>query len=282
MTTDDYPKETGFSFLSPDGEVLFEKEVGSMKEKNTEYSASICDLEPGSYELKVEDGFGGICCSEGEGKYVVDIDGRVILVGGRLRDKVVSHEIIVGFNPEMSDTDVAFHNAHNTRRKEFHESQGVLYRPMAWSPALAASALKWVTENAPTCTDTPEGGNYGQNIASQRLSNPADFKPPVNAVGWWSDKYGADSTWPQNMKMTAVNWRSALYVGCASVITEIENSDPPRYCQLTNCRYARTTNCDANADNWLSSVLDDNAPPCGVLCPEADESGAIVEGACHA
>jgi hypothetical protein len=258
-----------------------------MKEQNTEYPANICDLEPGSYELVVEDDWGGQCCLEGEGKYVVDIDGQVILVGGRFptfQTKIVSHEIIVGFNPEMSDTDVAFHNAHNTRRKEFHESQGVSFRPMAWSPALAASALKWVTENAPTCTDTPQkGANYGQNIASQRLSNPADFKPPVNAVGWWSDKYGADSTWPQNMQMTAVNWRSALYVGCGTAVAEIEDSDPPRYCQLTSCRYSRSPNCEVDAGTWLQQTLDENEMLCGgVLCPEADESGAIVEGACHA
>ena len=78
----------------------------------------------------------------------------------------------------------------------------------------------------------------------------------------------------------AILWRSALYVGCATEVSRIEDRD--EYCQVTNCRYVRTTNCGVKKDNWVVSVIDDNGSLCNtVFCPGAGENGNIVEGACH-
>eukprot|EP00984_Skeletonema_dohrnii_P006996 scaffold2488_cov78-Skeletonema_dohrnii-CCMP3373.AAC.1 len=55
--------------------------------------------------------------AEGNGSYVVDIDGQVILVGGRFRTEEISHEILVGVEAIMSEADHGFLDAHNSRRQ---------------------------------------------------------------------------------------------------------------------------------------------------------------------
>jgi hypothetical protein len=255
-----------------------------MTEANTVYPASICDLEPGEYEFVVTDGFGdGICCTDGNtGKYTVDIDGQVVLVGGRFKSNEVRHGITVGYNANMSEQDQSFLDAHNQRRQKFHELKGVSYRPMAWSPDLAAGASKFVDEAVKTCTTKNAGGPFGFNIANEVIANESLQKPPQNAVTWWaSDKwYGDNSTYPANQQFTAVVWRSALYVGCASKTAQMDNST--KWCQITQCRYARTTNCGVDSTNWVNITLDDDPIVCsGFYCPEADANGTLFEGHCH-
>ena len=288
FTSDNYPKDNGFTFQSNDkdtGEVLIllkEKE-GFMKDSQTEYPPfQICDLSAGSYELVVTDVGGDGMTLRGNGSYVVAIDDTVVLVGGRFTGvNEISHEIAVGFDANMSETDEAFLLAHNKRRKNFHESQGVSYRPMAWSAELAKGASAWAKETAKTCNVELESGKYGQNAASRILTSSSDAHSPEDIVGWWAPENLGEEATPYDNKLTAVFWRSALYAGCASEVAQIENSN--KFCQVATCRYVRTTNCGVNSATWLDFVLDENARLCNsVLCPGADENGDIVEGACHA
>jgi hypothetical protein len=255
-----------------------------MTERDTSYTANICDLLPGSYDFVITDGFGdGICCTDGNtGKYVVDINGHVILVGGRFKAKNVTHGIIVGYNANLTDKDQAFLDAHNERRKKYHELKGVSYRPMAWSPDLAAGASKYVDEAVKTCVIAPQGGPYGFNIANEVLDNEGLEKVPGNAVNIWAgDKWYSDnSTYPENLSFTAVVWRSALYVGCATKTAQMENST--KWCQFTLCRYARTPNCGVDKSDWITPTLDENPLFCnGMLCPETSTDGTLFDGHCH-
>ncbi|KAK1735054.1 hypothetical protein QTG54_014120 [Skeletonema marinoi] len=112
-----FPKDNGDKFLSTkSGEVLYEEEAGFMKERETEYLRQFCNLARGSYTLVVTDSGAGMF-AEGNGSYVVDIDGQVILVGGRFRTEETSHEILVGVDAIMSETDQGFLEAHNSRRR---------------------------------------------------------------------------------------------------------------------------------------------------------------------
>ena len=285
-----YPEDNGFSFLSKDsGVILLQEEVGFMTESQTEYTSQICALVPGIYTLVVTDEGSDGMFADGKGSFVVDINGTVVLVGGRFRKGEISHDINVGYDSSsMSGTDQAFLDAHNSRRKEFHESQGVTFRPMAWSPELAAGASAWAKKGAKMCsTDNIETGPFGQNFASQKLVRPDVARLPEDIMGWWLNTFDPEqSTWDRNLQPgSAVMWRSALYVGCAAEIEEIENCpDTERacYCQVTNCRYVRTTNCAVKNKNWLESVLDDNGTLCStVFCPGANSNGDIVEGYCH-
>ena len=255
-----------------------------MKLPQTEYTSQICDLSAGSYNLVVKDTGRDGMTLRGNGRYVVDIDSRVVLIGGRfIHLYEISHEIILGFDysNNMSETDQAFLVAHNSRRKKFHESQGVSFRPMAWSAELAAGASAWAKERAKICSnDEKEAGAFGQNVASQRLNSPDDAQSPEDIVAWWTPN-SVDETSQYNNQFTAVMWRSALYMGCATEVARIENSR--QYCQVTNCRYVRTTNCAVKKEEWLRMTLDENGHMCDtVFCPGSDENGGIIEGACHA
>lgn len=284
FTTDNYPRDNGFTFLSKEtGQLIYEQKTGSMKEPQTEYLQQFCDLSAGSYTLVVTDTGGDGITFRGGGSYVVDIDGRVVLVGGRMvQMNEISHEIVVGFNANMSKADQEFLDAHNSRRKKFHESQDVSFRPMAWSAELAAGASAWAKEKAKTCnTNEKESGAFGQNASAERLNSPDDALNPDEIIASWMNRFDPEQTWNNNqMAGSAILWRSALYVGCASEVARIEDRD--EYCQVTNCRYTRTTNCAVQQNNWIASVIDENGHMCDtVFCPGADENGSIVEGACH-
>jgi hypothetical protein len=284
FTTDNYPRDNGFTFLSKEtGQVIYEQKTGSMKQPQTEYFHQFCDLSAGSYTLVVTDTGGDGMIIRGDGSYVVDIDGRVVLVGGRMVGlNEITHEIDVGFNSIMNEADQGFLDAHNSRRMKFHESQDVSFRPMAWSAELAAGASAWAKEKAKTCNnDEKEKGKYGQNASAQRLNSLDEALNPDEIIASWMKNFDPEQPWNNNQFAGgAILWRSALYVGCATEVSRIEDRD--EYCQVTNCRYVRTTNCGVKKDNWVASVIDDNGSLCNtVFCPGADENGNIVEGACH-
>ena len=222
-----YPKDNGFTFLSTkSGEVIDEEKAGFMTKPQTEYLRKFCNLSPGSYTLVVTDTGGDGMYSDGKGSYVVDIDGRVVLVGGRMVGKnEITHGIDVGFNSIMSEADQGFLDAHNSRRKKFHESQDVSFRPMAWSAELAAGASAWAKEKAKTCVNSGlESGKYGQNSSFQRLPKPDVARTPKQIVNSWFNKFDPEqSVWNSNLQPgAAVLWRSALYVGCADVVEQID------------------------------------------------------------
>ena len=74
----------------------------------------------------------------------VFLDDREILNAQSFR-KMLSEVIKVGYNPtsEMTERDILYLEAHNTRRKEWHESNNVSYVPLVWSHQLAFEARIW-------------------------------------------------------------------------------------------------------------------------------------------
>jgi hypothetical protein len=86
----------------------------------------------------------GLCCAYGDGHVRVFLDDREILNAQSFR-KMMSEVIKVGYDPTsaMTERDILYLEAHNTRRKEWHESNNVSYVPLVWSHQLAFEARIW-------------------------------------------------------------------------------------------------------------------------------------------
>ena len=115
----------------------------------------------------------GFCCSNGsDGSYVVSVDDRELIRGGYYQDEI-SYDIIIGYNSEMSDRDTQWQEAHNSRRKTWHERHEKTYVPLLWSKELAEDASSWAQEllndcGIPGITHEPgvsEGENLSKNTA---------------------------------------------------------------------------------------------------------------------
>ena len=220
-------------------------------------------MTDGAYTLTVEDGFNGICCGEGNGQYSVRVNGEEIVYGGKFSNTTVSHDILVGFEPPMSDRDKEWLDAHNTRRKQFHEENKAEYLPLVWSPELAAAASNWADQILPTCKLEREPGvQEGENISLRTSVGPRDNENPEDILTRWSDnKMG--KPYPNNNSMTQVMWRATHYLGCADKFVENDNGS---YCYVSICRYARAGNCNVNKyDSWLTPTLLDRTE-CGPIC----------------
>jgi len=231
---------------------------------------TVC-VPQGKYKLTVEDPYGGMCCVSGEGYYSVSIGDSEILHGGSFKTTSISHDILVGFNPVLTDYEKEWLDGHNTRRESYHTSEGLTYRPLAWSPELAKSAEGWIDQLLPTClttsVSTQPGIPYGENIFKV-TSSVSQVKGPENVLQRWVDaKLAAGRGYPQNDDMTQVLWRSTSYVGCANK----DMASPEGYCNIFVCRYARAGNCgmslySANeGDNWKIPV-GLNYTKCGPDC----------------
>ena len=150
------------------------KEEEGFYVSNENYSTDH-SLAPGKYRLTLKDIFGDGFGTDGW--YKISLDGREIIRGDQFRFEI-SYDIVVGYNPEMSDRDEEWLVAHNGRRKIWHESHGKTYMPLLWSKELAENAASWAQElvkndcaikNEP---DIEEGENIAKNTY-QKL-DPAD------------------------------------------------------------------------------------------------------------
>lgn len=269
VNTDKYGQETGFYLTSngTDPKKLINKAVGSL-ESETKYSRQVC-VPKGKYTFTIEDKFGGLCCSFGRGSYAVRIDGEELVFGGNFQ-KTVSHDILAGYDPQMSPRDEEWLEAHNTRRQAFHEDHNTEYRPLHWSPELAKDASNWVDEVLPTCTHLREKSlEEGENMAVATHRSLTNNENPDHTLVLWSDnllKPGNEKGYPDNQTMTQVMWRATRYVGCSDKF--IKKADGPGYCYASICRYSRAGNCAVGSgDNWLINVLQDRTQ-CGTPCPK--------------
>lgn len=151
-------------------------------------------LPPGKYRFTLKDAFGdGFCCSNGsEGWYVISLDGREIIRGDYYRHEI-SYDILVGHNPDMSDRDREWLNAHNSRRKAWHERYGETFVPLLWSTELAADALSWANELLNDCdipgisheSNVPEGENLAKNKASAAGGMGMLYPPENVSLGFF-------------------------------------------------------------------------------------------------
>jgi hypothetical protein len=232
-------------------------------------------LPRGAYRFTLRDSFGdGFCCKDFEGYYKIKVDGVEIIKGGYYRSEI-SYTFLIGHFPEMTDREKQWLEAHNVRRMQWHEGNGVSYVPLKWSAELAKHAQAWADKLTEKCEivgidhehDVEEGENLAKNQADGR-NGMGRLYPPDNIVRRWVD-YEADLPNPKNLHLTQALWRATKYVGCADATREGEDG---YVCRVQVCRYAKAGNCQlgkynaSDGDNWLVPMLMDDTP-CGPECP---------------
>ena len=127
-------------------------------------------------------------------------------------EETLAYTVRAGHEPYMTGRDREWLAAHNSRRKAYHKSQGVKYRPLGWSPILAKAASDWIDAIMPTCKITREPIEEGENM-STRKTNGARDKGPEVLLNRRVDKPLQNSVgYPDNQSMTQVLWRATRYV----------------------------------------------------------------------
>jgi len=282
LQTDKHGDETSWTLYSVDPDTNAQITVVATKEENTyqpfEQDSIELSLNPGKYRFTLKDAYGdGFCCSNGsDGSYAISIDGRELIRGGFYRFEV-SHDILVRTEAEltMSDRDKEWLEAHNSRRKIWHERHDKTYVPLHWSKSLAADAFSWAEELLGDCdipgisheSNVSEGENLAKAVSST-VGFMGQFYPPENMLKRWVDQ---EETWgyPKNAHLTQALWRASRYVGCGDAV---KNYNDGSICRVQVCRYATSGNCamgsfDAKeGDNWLAPMLMERSG-CGPDCP---------------
>eukprot|EP00804_Cyclotella_cryptica_P013731 CCRYP_018844-RE/>CCRYP_018844-RE protein AED:0.15 eAED:0.15 QI:230/1/1/1/1/0.88/9/256/604 len=221
-----------------------------LKVKNGTYDAFSLNsvdtcLPYGEYNFTVYDEYGdGLCCAYGDGYVRVLLDDREILNALSFR-KMLSEVIKVGYDPtlEMTERDMLYLEAHNTRRKEWHESNNVSYVPLVWSHQLAFEARIWAEKLLVNCSiagiehehNVLEGENLAKNVG--RIETWGQLYPPTNIVGRWVE-FEVKRPYPGNAHLTQALWRPSKYLGCGESVKDFRNGK----CRVQVCRYARQVN----------------------------------------
>mmetsp|Transcript_16257 Transcript_16257/g.23037 ORF Transcript_16257/g.23037 Transcript_16257/m.23037 type:complete len:675 (+) Transcript_16257:62-2086(+) len=274
VRADKYNDDTGWELTDATGTKImsqaqntFGKEEYKMKEKCVPH---------GTYTFKIVDKYGdGICCRYGQGFFRVWLDDREVLNGGSFNKEVVA-SIVVGYDPHgvMTERDHQYLEAHNIRRKEWHEQYNKTFVPLVYSPMLAADAKAWAEELLWSCgvigIEHEATNAFGENLA-KNTGNPATWGqlyPPENIVRRWVD-FEKGLPYPSNGHLTAALWRAGRYLGCGEGVRKFGNG----ICRIQVCRYGRASNCDMNSfdarngTNWLTPMLL-NYTRCGPDCPQ--------------
>mmetsp|Transcript_31299 Transcript_31299/g.65438 ORF Transcript_31299/g.65438 Transcript_31299/m.65438 type:complete len:619 (-) Transcript_31299:195-2051(-) len=216
----------------------------------------------------------GLCCGYGDGFVKAYLDDREIMYVTSF-GKSMTEIINVGFDfaPNMTTRELLYLEAHNRRRKEWHESNNVTYVPLFWSPQLAEEARIWAEELLVNCSshgiEHEKGVEEGENLAKNvgRDLTWGQLYPPNNIVGRWVD-WEVNRPYPGNAHLTQALWRASHYLGCG----ESEKDFRSGKCRVQVCRYARAGNCDmarynsTKGKNWLPPMLADTSR-CGPTCP---------------
>jgi hypothetical protein len=258
VKTDENGEETGYKFESVNGVVLVNKAKGSL-EKSTLYEDKFLvkdgtGLEKGQYRLTLDDDSQAIA----PGFYAVEVDGEEVMFDHKSK----SYLINVGIEPTMTNRDKEWLEAHNTRRKTFHEAQGKKYNPLVWSTELAEAASNWVDELMIMCvTRLEQGHEDGENVSTRTANAERNEGPDVILPRWVDKKVGLG--YPENQSRTQVLWRGTRYVGCKDKMTTRSDGS---ICYASVCRYARAGNCQINNGAWEEVTLADRSE-CGRACP---------------
>jgi len=273
VKTDSYGKETGYKFARiSTGEVLINKPQGSLG--NTAVYENNLLLEEDYYQLTLTDKFNGL---ENGGYFSVSVNGEEVVFGDKWNAATtpkLEYTIAVGYSPTLSARNRQWLKAHNTRRKEYHEKGGTMYRPLVWSTELSEAASDWVDEVSPTCQIIREQGIVEGENMSTRKSNVAKNESPEILLSRWVDKpLAAGKSYPENSSMTQALWRATRYVGCKDKLTFLSST---LRCYVSICRYARAGNCAMSqfGGDWKEGVLADRTR-CGPACAKDEDGNEI-------
>jgi hypothetical protein len=259
VKTDQYGGETGYTFVSEDGQILINKQKGTLSSSKLYETKFLVDegngLAKGQYSLTINDEVQGV---PSPGFYAVEVDGVEVMFDHPSK----TYKINVGIQPSLTDRDKQWLTAHNSRREAFYEAEGVLNKPLIWSTELAEAASNWVDQIIPTCKPMVEGGHSDGENLSTRTSNAERDESPEVILGRWVDRQ-VGKGYPENQSMTQVLWRGTRYIGCKDkMVTKSDGS----LCYVSVCRYARAGNCAVKNGAWKEAALADRSG-CGRACP---------------
>lgn len=273
VRADEFSTDTSWELISPDGSVLMSRAAGSYGEY--EYTMNEMCVAHGEHTFIIYDAYGdGMCCRYGDGFFRIHVDGQEVINGGSYNANVTAI-INVGYDSTgwMTERDAQFLEAHNIRRKEFHERYNLTYIPLLHSPGLAASSKAWAEELLYACEvvgiEHEDDNPFGENLA-KNTGNPETWGQlyhPDKIVGRWVDME-IGLPYPSNGHMTQAIWRASKYVGCGEAVRDFRSG----VCRIQVCRYGRAGNCDmtrfnaTDAQNWLEPMLLNNTR-CGPDCP---------------
>jgi len=181
----------------------------------------VCVRSPGAYTFVIFDAYGDGMCDPGSGGggsgattcgyYRLYLDGREIVDVSHYGASN-THSINVGYDPlpHMSDRHVEYLDAHNTRRRSWHEMHGVSYVPLLWSPGLAEDSARWAEALLDDCdSDDIEhetGVMEGENLAKNKGYEYEDGVPS------WGQLYP-----PESMCFTLATPTTAPPFSCLSI-----------------------------------------------------------------
>jgi len=238
-----YSTDTSFWLTSATGARLLHQPEGSFAEM--EYKAQETCVAPGNYTFVVKDKYGdGMCCRYGEGFFRVHLNNRLVLNGGSYNENVTV-TLNAGYEPDgyMTDRDYLWLEAHNIRRKEWHERYNVSYVPLQHSPALARASKAWAEELGYSCgvvgIEHELGNPFGENLAKNtgQAESWGQLYPPTNIVGRWVE-FEIGLPYPSNGHLTQALWRASKYLGCGETVRPFRNG----VCRIQVCRYGRAGN----------------------------------------
>merc|ERR1712048_110983 len=87
LTTDNYPSETAWDIKNSSGDKQYEG--SGYSDGNTLHTINMC-LQSDEYTYKITDAYGdGICCSYGNGGYVIKVEDETVVEGGEFGDSEV-------------------------------------------------------------------------------------------------------------------------------------------------------------------------------------------------
>lgn len=242
VRADQYSSDTSWELLRPDGSRALHQ-IADFKEH--EYKSKDICLPHGKYTFIIYDEYGdGFCCRYGEGFFRINLDGRNVLNGGSFNENVTA-TINVGYEPEgyMTQREFEYLEAHNVRRKDWHERYNLTYVPLIYSPSLAKDSKAWADELLYSCgivgieheSFVPHGENLAKNTGDPETWGT--LYPPENIVNRWVD-FEIGLAYPSNGHLTQALWRASKYLGCG------ESEMPFRggICRVQVCRYSRAGN----------------------------------------
>ncbi|KAL7548699.1 hypothetical protein ACHAWF_011970, partial [Thalassiosira exigua] len=278
--TDKFGKENTWQLRSvATGQVIRQRGLNYYSTTQKTDNVAVC-VPYGKYRFTLTDGVGdGICCGQqGDGRYELYMDGRMMLYGSDFTyGKSKSHDIVAGYHTRfdrMSAREEEYLECHNWRRKMYHERFGSAYVPLEYDLSLAADAQKWADALLNDCNVNgikhEPGVVQGENLAKNTGSGKwGQLYPVENICRRWFERE-EDWGWPDNAHFTQGLWRSALYLGCAESQKSMYGGKG--MCRIQVCRYARAGNCNMGkyqsnvGDNYKTPMLMEHNP-CGPPCP---------------
>lgn len=166
--------------------------------------------------------------------------------------------------------DKAYLDAHNKRRKQWHEENGVSFVPLKYSFTIKRSAKVWANQLVKESCIGNKGiyhdpnNRLGENIAKTWGSGSWGVKPHPEKILTRFVEREIGKPGAQKGHLTQVIWRPTKYVGCAESSHDYGDG---KKCHITVCRYIKPGNCNmGDWSDWKRIMLADDSR-CGPECP---------------